>query len=64
MYTFALNVYMQDTYVYMKNIYAYMKDDYVHSIFLHTWNFLMQWKVYVVMSLQGHRTTPCWNVTN
>ena len=46
-------------YVYMQDIYVYMQDNYVYII---TYNFftqvkiyVVQWKTYVVMSLQGHR---------
>ena len=45
-------------YVYMKDNYVYMQDIYVHiHIFFHTRQFIScNWKIYVVMSLRGHRT--------
>ena len=50
---------MQDKYVYMQHNYVYMQDINVYittSCFFTPVNILScNWKMYVVMSLQGHR---------
>ena len=55
-------VYMKDICLYMQDDYVYMQDDYAYTItcyFLHTSDIFMQRKIYIVMSLHGHRTPEC-----
>ena len=72
--------YMQDNYVYMQDIYVFMQDNHVYMqdnyVYMHNYlyiityffhirqNFSCNWKMYVVISLQGHRITvasSAWN---
>ena len=47
------------TYIYMQDNYVCMQDNHVYIItwFTHTSIFSWSWKLYVVMSLKGHRST-------
>ena len=62
-------IYMQDNYVCMQTNHVYMQDHYVcmqdNHVYIITWYFFSHihqffswsWKLYVVMSLKGHRST-------
>ena len=64
MYTCILDyVYVYIDYAYMQDIYAYMQDNYVYihdnHVYIITWyfytrHFFQEWKMCVVMTLQGH----------